>query len=90
MDDLRRSASGLGRLQAFLGVDDDERTAFATKNARDARSGAATRMLRGLQRAKNWIMPGRSLVLEAGLGRALEQAPTEEEMALSPTLRRAR
>jgi hypothetical protein len=75
-------------LQAFLGVDDDGRSQFAIRNVRAMpRSVAASQMLRGLQRAKNRIMPGRSLGFGAVLGRALEREPTEEEMTLSPALR---
>jgi len=89
MDDLRTDPRRVWtNLQAFLGVDDDGRSAFAAENARAVpRFAAASRVVRGLQRAKNWVMPGRSLGIGAGLSRALERTPTAAEMAMTPALR---
>lgn len=75
-------------LQAFLRLDDDGRSVFGTENARAVpRLAAASRILRGLHRAKNWVLPGRSLGFGSGLARALERAPTAEETAVPPALR---
>lgn len=89
MDDLRADPPRVWvDLQAFLGVDDDKRTEFSAQNARAMpRSVAASRLLRSLQQAKNRVLPGRSLGVGAGLGRALERAPTAEETAMPPAMR---
>lgn len=89
MDDLRAEPRRVWReLQAFLGVDDDQRTEFSVENARAMpRSVAASRMLRGLHRAKNWVLPGSSLGVGARLSRALERAPTAEETVMPSALR---
>ncbi len=89
MDDLRADPRRVWiDLQAFLGIDDDGRSAFAAENARAVpRLAAASRMLRGLHRAKNRVLPGRSLGFGAGLGRALERAPTAVETEMPPALR---
>ncbi|WP_372921898.1 sulfotransferase family protein [Roseovarius sp.] len=91
MDDLRTDPRQAWiDLQAFLDVDDDGRTAFGTENARAVpRSAMASRVLRGLQRAKNRVMPGRSLGIGAAMGRALERPPTAEETAMPPALQAA-
>ena len=89
MDDLRADPRRVWvDLQAFLGVCDDGRQKFEKKNTRAMpRSVAASQMLRGLQRAKNRILPGRSLGIGASLGRALERRATAEETAMTPALR---
>ena len=89
MDDLRAEPRQVWvDLQAFLGVPEDGRRVFAAENTRAMpRSARVSRMVRALQRTKNRVLPGRSLGIGAGLGRALERQPTSAETAMSATLR---